>query len=92
MAIRKPRHSPDEFVRRATEIYERVVKPMLKPEDLDHYVAIDIESDDFEIDPDDYTASHRLLARKPDAQIFIARVGHRAAYSMGGSSFRGESW
>jgi hypothetical protein len=88
MAVR--RHSSEEFARRGAEICERVVKPTLKPEDMDRYVAIDIESEDFEINANDYAASKGLRARRPDAQIFIGRVGRRAAYNMGGYTYSGE--
>jgi hypothetical protein len=83
MPTRGPRYSHEEFARRGQEIYDRVVRPALRPEDMDRYCAIDIESDDFEINASDYEASERLLARHPDAQIWMMRVGRRAAYYMG---------
>ena len=36
----------------------------------------------YEVDADDYTATERLLRRNPDAQIWLVRVGHRAAYRI----------
>jgi hypothetical protein len=80
----QPRYSPDEFARRGQEIYDRTVGPHAKPEDDGHFVAIDIESGEFEIDEDDYDATERLLSRKPDAQIWMMRVGQEAAYQIGG--------
>jgi hypothetical protein len=91
MTSRKPLYPPQEYARRGMEIYARVVEPALRPEDNDQFVAIDIESDDFEIDADDYLASKRLLERRPQAQIWIARVGRRAAYQMGARDILGLS-
>lgn len=78
------RYTSDEFARRGTDYYARVVQPSLRPEDVDKFVAIDIESGSYEIDRDDYTATERLLARHPQAQIWLERVGRPAAYRIGG--------
>lgn len=83
MAKREPRHSPEEFSRRGQEIYDRVVRPALRPEDDNKFVAIDIDTDSYEMDLSDYTAVDRLLKRLPDAQIWLMRVGHRAAHHFG---------
>jgi len=79
----RPRYSKEEFALRGQEIYERDIRPHLDPADEGRFVAIDIETAMHEVDPDDYTATERLLARKADAQIWLVRVGHRATYRMG---------
>ncbi|HEY4575838.1 MAG TPA: hypothetical protein VIJ26_17795 [Thermoanaerobaculia bacterium] len=71
----QPRYSKEEFARRGNEIYEREVQPRLTEEDRGKFVAIDIEGGTFEVDVDEITASHRLLARNPDAQIWFRLVG-----------------
>jgi len=81
-----PNHAPgnsEEFSRRGQEIYDRDVHPGLRPEDEDKFVAIDIKSGSYEIDRDDFTATERLLTRQPHAQIWLARIGQRAAYRIG---------
>lgn len=83
MTARQPRYSREEFSRRGQEIYDRVVRPALRPGDEDKFVAIDIESGSYEMDADDYTAVDRLLKRLPDAQAWLMRVGHRAAHRFG---------
>ena len=65
MAVRGPRHPSEEFVRLGTKYYEENVAPTLKPEDQDCFVAIDIESGDFAIHRDDYTATELPDAEKP---------------------------
>ena len=80
----QPRYAPEEFARRGEEIYGRTIGPGTRPEDAGHFVAIDIESGDFEIDEDDYDATERLLSRKPAAQIWMMRVGEKTAYQIGG--------
>jgi hypothetical protein len=78
-----PRYSKEEFARRGDELYEREILPRLGPNRVGHYVAIDIESGDFEVDADEIAASDRLQARRPDAQIWVTRVGSRYARRFG---------
>ena len=70
-----PRYSKEEFARRGNELYERVVQPPLSAQDDGKFVAIDIETGAFEVDADEIAASHRLLARNPEAQIWFRLVG-----------------
>ena len=81
-----PRYSKEEFARRGQEIYDRVVRPILRPDDDYKFVAIDIETGEYEIDADDYTASKRLRDRVPDSQTWMMRVGQRAAHRLGARS------
>jgi hypothetical protein len=84
MAGLKAHYSHEEFARRGQEIFERVIRTALRPEDDGKFVAIDIESGSYEIDRDDRAATERLLVRQPDAQIWLIRVGERTAYRIGG--------
>ena len=81
-----PRHTKEELSRRGKEIFGRVIQQTLRPEDRGKYVAIDIESEDYAIDKDDYTATARLLQQRPDAQMWLMQVGEIAAYRIGARS------
>ena len=83
MATLKPRYSIEEFARRGDEIFERDIAPHLGEEDPAKFVVIDIESGAYEIDEDELAASDRLRARKPDAQVWLRRVGSRYARHFG---------
>jgi hypothetical protein len=71
----KLRRTSDEIARRGDLLYEREVAPHVSTEDTGCFVAIDVESGVYEIDRHELTAIHRLLAQKPDAQIWLRRVG-----------------
>ncbi len=86
MAVLQPRYSKEEFARRGQEIYERDIKPRMLPSDKEKFVAIDIETGEYEVDGDDFTATERLLARKPDAQMWLVRVGSPVCASHGAYS------
>ena len=79
MRTQKPHYSKDEFARRGDRIYEQDIQPHLTPEDEGKFVLVDIETEAYEIDEDELAASYRLLARFPTAQVWMARVGLRAA-------------
>ncbi len=77
----------EERRRRADEIFERKIRPQVNvEEEARKYVAIDTESEDFEVHADQRTASDRLLERHPEAQgrIWFRRVGSPIAHSFGG--------
>lgn len=80
-----PRYSSTEFSQRGTAIYESKVRSLLTAQDMGKFVAIDIETETWELDVDDYTATERLLQRMPDAQIWLVSVGSRATYRIGGA-------
>jgi hypothetical protein len=75
MGVRQPRYSKEEFARRGDAIYTQEIGPKIEATHQGQIVAIDIESGDWEIDVDEMAASRRLLARRPDAQIWAVRVG-----------------
>lgn len=83
MATIKPRYSKEEFARRGDEIYEKSIRQHLKKNDAGKFIVIDIETGAYEIDADEIAASDRLLARVPDAQVWLRRVGSRYAHRFG---------
>lgn len=82
MPATKPNRTADELARVGAEVFDRRVRPSLRPEDDGKFVAIDIDTGDHEIDEDDYAAVSRLRARKPTAEVWLERVGEPAAYRM----------
>jgi hypothetical protein len=83
MAALDPRWTLEELARLGAEVFDRRVRPMLRPDDDGKFVAIDVGTGDFEIDDDDYAAVARLRTRSPEAAIWLGRVGESVAYRMG---------
>ncbi len=81
MPATESRHTPDELARLGEQIFDQQVRPALRPEDDGKFVAIDVETGDYEIDDDDYTAVARLRSRKPAADIWLMRAGYPTAYA-----------
>jgi hypothetical protein len=86
-----PRYSKEEFARRGDEIYEREIRSHVEANHKGQFVAIDIETGAYEVDADELAASDRLVARIPDAQIWLHRVGSRYVRRFGPRGKREQS-
>ena len=76
----KRRLSRDEIGQRGSAFYESHLRSEIEGKFYDQFVAIDVESAEYEVAEEAHLASDRLRKRLPDPQIFIVRVGHRAAF------------
>jgi hypothetical protein len=73
----------DELARLGGDLFDRQVRPVLRPEDNGKFVAIDVETGDYEMDDDDYAAVARLRSRQPAADVWLMRAGSPTTYRMG---------
>lgn len=83
MPATKPRRTLDELAQLGGDIFDRQVKPALQPQDDGKFVAIDVETGEYDIDEDDYSAVARLRARKPAADIWLMRAGYPTTCRIG---------
>lgn len=83
MSIKQPRYSAEETAQRGDEIYERQIRAQVEADNRGRVVAIDIESGAYVVDDNALTASERLLAQRPDADIWCVRIGRRALHRIG---------
>lgn len=88
MTVRNPRYSKEEFARRGNELYESQVRPQVEEGNYGKIVAIDIETGAFEVADTPMLAVDRLYERKPNAQPWVIRIGHKAVFRFGSRSLR----
>lgn len=88
MAVPAPTRPKEETVRLGKEIYERDIRPRVEFDHRGEVVAIDVDSGDYAIGDTASTAAKRLRAQRPDAGIWLMRVGYRTLRHFGGSSLR----
>ena len=87
----QPRYSKEEFARRGDAIiYEKEILPKLMAKDVGKFLAMDIETGEYEISADEMKAGNKLRARLPEAQIWMVRIGYAATHSFGGRQPRQE--
>ncbi len=81
MVATTPR-SDEEIERLGEEMIDRRIKPRLVPDDDGKFIAVDVDTGDFELDKDDYSAVMRLRTRRPDAEVWLGRAGYSTAYKI----------
>ena len=78
----RPRYSKEEFARRGDAAYDGI-RSLVEERNEGKFVAIDIETGAYEVDTEEMAASDRLLARVPDAQVWLKRIGSRYVRRFG---------
>jgi predicted nucleotidyltransferase len=68
----------EAFARRAEEYYDRVLRAKLEPEHMGEHLYLDVDTGDYEVDPDELAAMHRARAKHPGSIFYIMRVGYPA--------------
>jgi hypothetical protein len=84
MTDRRSQGSAEEIARRGDALYEREIRAQVEPAHRGKVVAIDVDRGEYVIDDNALSASQRLLARHPDAEIWCVRVGSRVLHRIGG--------
>ncbi|HTU20879.1 MAG TPA: hypothetical protein VMG10_22695 [Gemmataceae bacterium] len=88
MASTQPRYSKEEFAKRGDAIYEKDILPKLTDKDVGKFLAVDIETGQYEIAAEEMKAGNKLRRRLPEAQIWMVRIGYAATRRFGGRQLR----
>jgi hypothetical protein len=80
-----PRYTKEEIAAREKAIYEQQIRGKVEPEHTGKYLAIDVETGDYEMDEDGVAVSERAYAKRPGAPLFGMRVGYPAWGYLGSS-------
>lgn len=83
--------SRDQVAARGEEMYESQIRPLVERQFQGMYLAIDVDSGEYEVAGEDLIATKRLLARCPQAVVYGLRIGHPAAYRLGGVRKAGDA-
>ena len=74
----------EDVAKRGEAIYQERIKPLVDPLHYGKFLAIDVETGDYEIGKRMILASRKLRERKPEAITYGVRVGFLSAYRWGG--------
>ena len=88
MEVPAPTRPKEETARLGKEIYERDIRPQVEPDHRGRVVAIDVDSGEYAIADTASVAAKRLRAQRPDAGVWLMRVGYRTLRHFGSSSLR----
>ena len=80
------KYSREEVARLGEAIYEQSIRREVESQYKGQLLVLDIETGEYEINPDDVVATKRAMAKRPDAVLYGLRIGYPAAYRLGGFS------
>lgn len=83
MSQRVAKYQPGEIMKKGKEIYDRLIRPTMEAANVGRLVAIDVDSEDFEIGDSSSELTWQLLARRPDAWVAVIRIGGGAVHRIG---------
>ena len=78
----------EETARLGNEIYEKDIRPRVEAAHHGKVIAIDVDSGDYSIADTASVAARRLRERRPDAGVWLMRVGYKTLRHFGGNSLR----
>jgi len=74
---------PQDLARRGQAYYDEHLRDALEPEHNGEFLALDVETGDYELAATQLEALDRAEAKHPDSVFYILRVGHRTAARIG---------
>ena len=77
-----------DIFRRGEEIYAGIRDKVESEANIGKIISIDVETGDYVIDDDLITSGKKLLALRPNAKMYGARIGYDAVYGVGSSVIR----
>jgi hypothetical protein len=70
-------------VERGTEIYDRSLREVLEAAHKGEYVVVNVDTGEYEVDPDYLTVAKRAAARWPQVVCYATRVGSQTIGRIG---------
>lgn len=77
-------YTPDETVQMAEAIYRQQLSTQVEHVHKGQYIAIDVETGEYEIGDNYHVAAQTILTRKPSAAIGVLRIGYPTVGRIGG--------
>jgi len=75
----------DDIARRGEALYSDRLRAVVEtPESIGKMLILDVETGDYEIDRSGLIANKRLLARRPDTNLYGIRIGFDVVEGFGG--------
>lgn len=77
------RYSSNEIAERGQALYEHDIRDKLDSSARGKFLALDIETGEYEIDADARAALKKAQTKRPEAALYLVRVGHPTAFRLG---------
>lgn len=76
-------YTMEEVAARGEAIYAEQLRGQVEAGNHGKFLALDIETGDYEIDAEDLQATLRMLSKPPAAVLHGLRIGYTSAYRLG---------
>jgi hypothetical protein len=74
----------EEVAAKADEIYQSQIRSIVEtPENIGKMLVIDVETDEYAIDPTGVESAIALKKKRPMARLFTFRIGYDVAVNFG---------
>ena len=80
-----PRYQKGKIAERGQEIYEREIREQVELDHRGEFLALDVETGEYEIDTVPRAALDRAKAKREQPPLFLIRIGYPAAFRLGGT-------
>ena len=74
----------EAIAQRGQALYEQQIQAQVEAEHSGEFLVLDVDTGAYEIDRNELDALRRARANKPDASLYLLRIGSPAAYRLGG--------
>jgi len=81
-----PIYASEEIARRGQMLYDENIRPFVEPANIGKYVVIDIETGQYEVGDEQLATAECALDKRPEAALYLVRVGYPTAARIGGWS------
>jgi hypothetical protein len=82
LVMSHPKYTSEEIARRGQALYEAQIQDKLDATCKGQFLVLDIETDEYELDTNELPALQRAKAKRPDAALYILRVGYSTTYRL----------
>jgi hypothetical protein len=83
--------NPDDLTERGLAIYEQTLKTLLEPTQNGRFVAIHVDSEDYEVARTSADAIRAMLKRHPiDGKLVVRKIGDEPEYGLAARILAGE--
>ncbi len=78
------RYPREEMIRRGQTLYEERIRSQVETAHRGKFLVLDVDTGDYEIETSELDALRRAKAKRPDAPLYLLRIGAPTAYKLGG--------
>lgn len=74
-----------EIAQRGQALYEQQIRERVEADHKGEFLVVEVDTGDFEMDAAAVNALERAHIKHPNGALYLIRIGHRSAYSLGGN-------